>query len=119
VPRSAAIRLFRPGPRWYDWWRYYNVVVDRVVVGEIWPRQARVFEVAPGEHQVRLKLPHPFFWGNELTISVDVGQIVELACWPDWTGLLVLRSATPRQSKKMREIIRDVPPPRNLGAGPP
>jgi hypothetical protein len=76
---------------WVDWWRHYSIHVDGVAVGELWAKQVRLFEVGPGEHEIRAKL-FPLMWSNKLVTTVLPGKIVELVCWPSWTGLVGPRS---------------------------
>jgi hypothetical protein len=56
MPRSAVIRLYRPGPvhsSWLAGWnRYYSVLIDGIDVGEVWMRQSKVFDVTPGDHVI-------------------------------------------------------------------
>jgi hypothetical protein len=61
---------------------FYFVSIDSVRVGEIWPRQSKVFEVTPGNHGVRVRREFTFPCSRTVRVSVEDGQIVELACWP-------------------------------------
>lgn len=122
---NAAIKLYRPGPRWVtlgmDW--YVEVLIDGVVVGELWSEQVKVFGVAGGPHRVRLRRALYLFWSDELSITVGTGETVELASTSEW-GLVWARVArlhvaTEKERTRMRELTSDVPPPRNLGASRP
>jgi len=97
---------------------YFSVLVDGVNVGEIWPRQTKVFEVVPGDHQLCLR-----YWflrrSGELDFSVRAGEEVELKCWMNWIGYPVLRPATADDSVKMRRPVAERTPPTNLGAEQP
>jgi hypothetical protein len=118
--KGSAIKVYRPGlPRWSLWrWDYYHVIVDGIDVGEVWPRQTKVFDVTPGEHGVQVRRVGLPFGRKALLVSVDAGQVVELACWLDplTLGLSGLHLATPRESAKMRKIVKIPDSPRNLGA---
>ena len=85
VPKDAVIKVYQPGPAFVRFRDYYTVVIDEAVVGELWPNQVKSFRVTAGEHRVRLKY---FFVRRSWTldVSVDHGQVAELACWPNWTG---------------------------------
>ena len=115
--RDAYIKIYQPGPVFTRFRNFYDVVIDDAVVGEVWPRQAKVFEVAAGQHSVRLKYLF-FIRSRTVTVSVDQGQVVELACWPNWSGFgpIGLHRATPSETTKMRELTGEVAPPRDIGA---
>jgi hypothetical protein len=119
---DAAIKLYRPGPRWVtlgmDW--YVEVLIDGVVVGELWSEQAKVFGVAAGPHRVRLRRALYLFWSDELSITVSPGETVELASTSEW-GLVwarvaYLHVATEKERARIKELTSDAPTPRNLGA---
>jgi hypothetical protein len=94
-------------------------VIDDAVAGEVWPKQVKSFLVPAGEHRVRLKYLF-FIRSRTLVAFVDHGQVLDLACWPNWTGLgpIHLHEATHRESQSMKKLAPAAPPPRNLGEQP-
>jgi hypothetical protein len=119
VQRDAIIKLYQPGPVFARFRDYYNVFIDDLSVGEVWPKQVKSFQVAAGEHRVRLK--HLFvIRSRTLVVTIDHGQAVELACWPNWTGFgpIGLHAATKEESERMKKLLPEALPPRNLGEQP-
>jgi len=118
VSNRAYIRLYRAGPMIID--NFYFVSIDGVRVGEIWPRHPKVFEVTPDSHEVRVRPAFAFLWSRTVRVSVSDGQVVELACWPNWAlGAYSLHKATARESERMRQIGAAPVPPRDLGSSDP
>ena len=119
MPGDAVIKVYQPGPQFLRFRDYYTVVIDDTVVGDVWPREVKSFQVTAGEHRVRLKYLF-LIRSRTLVVSVNHGQVLELACWPNWTGLgpVGLHRATERDSEKIRKLAPDLPPPRNLGEQP-
>jgi hypothetical protein len=58
--------------------RLYKVVIDQHEKGELWPGQRSSFDVQPGEHRVQVKID--FMRSNELAVTVQPGDAVELSC---------------------------------------
>jgi len=119
VHQDAIIKIYQPGPVFARFRDYYDVVIDDINVGEVWPKQVKSFQVTAGEHRVRMK--HLFvIRSRTLVVSVDHGQVLELACWPNWTGFgpIGLHLARKEDSEKMKKLLPEAPPPRNLGENP-
>ncbi len=53
-----------------DWLRAYKVVLDGEVVGQVRNGQQVEFDVAPGRHEVRLKID----WTGSNTVTFDAAQ---------------------------------------------
>lgn len=113
------IRVCQPGPAFVRFRDYYTVVIDDAAVGEVWPNQVKSFQVTSGEHRVQLRY---LFLSRSRTavVSVDHGQVAELACWPNWMGFgpVGLHRATHRESERIKELTPEIPPPGNLGDPP-
>jgi hypothetical protein len=58
----------------------FHVMVDGDDVGEVRRGQTRLFQIAPGRHEVHLELA----WSRSPSIDVDIasGETVKLVCWP-------------------------------------
>ena len=114
---EASIRIYRPRAGIGDS-GYFHVVLDGIDVGELWADQVRTFEVVPGEHQLRLQ---QFVIRREsIAVSVEEGQVLELACSRLAVfGLFGLHRSTPKESQRIRELDerRGRPEPRDLGRG--
>ena len=113
------IKVYQPGPAFVRFRNFYSVVIDDAVVGEVWPKEVKTFQVTSGEHRVRLQYLF-FIRSRTLAVSVDYGHVVELATWPNWTGFgpIGLHRATHRESEKMQKLMPKAPPPRNLAEQP-
>jgi len=61
MPDGATLRVLGPRPPWLRWmslWGLRSVlVVDGVIVSEVWPGEVSVTDVRPGVHTVRLQRP--------------------------------------------------------------
>ena len=63
-----------------DWARTYEILVDGTAMGTIGAGEGVLIPVAPGQHSVRLKID--WLGSDTLTVLVNPGEIVSLACWP-------------------------------------
>ena len=114
---GAAVSIYRPRNTrlqpGQD--RYLKVLIDQKERGEVWIKQVRTFDVAPGPHKVQLKS-----WllrSRALSFEVGVGETVAFACPRFWSsvGWPSLRPATEKDLAGMAELRTDPPKPRNLG----
>jgi hypothetical protein len=78
MPRTSTIAVYRSNDIWMDRNRVYKVVVDGETSGEIWPNQLGTYSVTPGEHRVQVRID--FMKSNEMSVSLDDGQTLELTC---------------------------------------
>lgn len=90
---TAHVTLHRlPRPRG-DLLRTYRVLIDGSDVGGIRRKEVKTFDIAPGRHQVRLKLD----WcsSREITIELEPGAEAKQACRarPADLGWSALRSS--------------------------
>ena len=87
LPTALLFRLFWPHPN-------FTVLLDDHSVGKIGVEQVRVFEVAPGEHRLRLR-----FVGlrrsEELPVSLKEGEERQFLCGANGIGWPTLREALP------------------------
>ena len=76
----ASIEVQREFGGWTDHLRSYEVVIDREVVGHLRPGECHVCEVAPGSHELFLKID----WGRSETVDVRLtaGQTATFRCAP-------------------------------------
>lgn len=115
MSQGALVRLYRPGfapARWpFGWYVSYEVVIDGAVVGDLWGREVKAFEVSPGQREVELKRP-PFPWSTGITIAVQAGATVDLATslWFDLLGFPQIHMATPRQKARVEARVNRLPP---------
>jgi len=113
---GASVRIYRPRAGIGDS-GYLHVFLDGIDVGELWANQVRTFDVAPGEHQLRLT--QFVIRRASLSFSVREGEALELACSRFAVlGLFGLHPATRRESQKIRVLgdHADRPIPRDLAA---
>jgi hypothetical protein len=75
---SPRIVLHRDPGGWVDRLRSYRVFIDGVRVGDIQRGGTRTFEVAPGDHQVELRID----WcrSRPLDVHLDPGREARLEC---------------------------------------
>jgi hypothetical protein len=78
VEDSSTITVRRGNDIWMDRNRRYKVTIDDQVMGQLRKNQSESFEVACGEHRVRIRID--FLKSNELTISVQEGQTLDVYC---------------------------------------
>lgn len=78
MPNSSSIVVRRGNDIWMDRNRRYKVLIDGQVVGKLRKNQSESYGVTSGEHQVRVKID--FVKSNSLTVSVPVGQTLNLNC---------------------------------------
>jgi hypothetical protein len=76
----AVIEVQRAIGGWTDHLRSYKVVIDGGVVGRLWPGDSLACDVAPGVHEVFLKLD----WGRseKLNVFLAAGQVAKFHCAP-------------------------------------
>jgi hypothetical protein len=88
LPTALLVRLLKPESN-------YTVLLDDHPVGKIGNEQVRVFEVAPGEHRLRMR-----FVGlrrsEELRMSVKDGEERQFLCGTSGMGWPTLREASPQ-----------------------
>jgi hypothetical protein len=113
---GALVRLYRPKAV-IAWAGYFTVFLDGAERGELWGDQVRVFEIAPGRHEVRVKQGWGLFQGSPtLPFEAGPGQAVEFACsrLSSVLGWADLHRATATESAKVRRYVDQAPAPRNL-----
>jgi len=127
---SAGVRIFRSPDIWMDRNRRYKVIVDGSAVGELWPKENGLFDFPPGEHRIHVKID--FMRSNEMTVSAESGEVLELSCTGRGSlpalfrtifrrsSYLDLHRITPEERKAVAAIAEGrVPPiPRNLNSHP-
>jgi hypothetical protein len=91
----------------------FSVVLDGVKVGDIWPRQIKIFQCPPGNHRLRLD-----WWGflrrsRELDVSIASGEEKSFVCFTNVIGYVAVRPATPKDVAGMERWKRRPMTPRN------
>ena len=78
--KQALLTVRREGGFWRDSWCRYKVRVDGTKTGTLGPDEELPLEVAPGIHEVQVKLD----WGTSprLVVQVEPGEIQRLRCGP-------------------------------------
>jgi hypothetical protein len=116
---GGAVRIYRP--RNYAFLlgqdRYLTVFIDRKERGELWTKQVRTFEVAPGLHEVQLGTGWGWLHRSEtLSVEIGVGETADFACPRFWSsaGWARLRRATEKDLAAMTGLRVETPKPRNL-----
>lgn len=129
MPQSARIRVFRAADIWMDRNRVYKVIIDDLVVGELWPAQSGSFDISAGQHRVRVKID--FMGSRELVVSANAGEVVELTCKGHGSAAAMfntffrrnsyvdLHVTSPEESQELSRIAKEKapPPPRNIATG--
>jgi hypothetical protein len=87
LPADLLFRLFRPQST-------FTVVLDDHPVGEIGRKEARTFDVEPGDHRLHVR-----FLGlrrsDELGVSLEEGEERQFICGTSGMGWPTLREASP------------------------
>jgi len=98
----------------------FTVLIDDREQGELWPKQAKTFQVTPGHHKLRLT-QGILTKSHELSFSVEPGESAEFACSRLLSifGLMGLHAASAPERAKMRGLAVDTPTPRNLAISNP
>jgi hypothetical protein len=78
--RVATLRLTREAALWRDQGRTYKVLLDGQARGRIRPGVTEVYEIGPGQHQLRLKID--FTGSDTLAFTVRDAETVEFRCAP-------------------------------------
>jgi hypothetical protein len=124
---SPTIVVYRRPDIGVDRNRVYKVVIDDHEVGEIWPGQRQSFDVPAGGRRVLLKID--FMRSNELTVTPQQGDIIELTCTGKGSPIaffntifrrkayLDLHAMTSSERTAWVAAQPRSPKPRNLGAG--
>lgn len=75
---SAAIELRRVAGKWADRRRAYRVIVDGGEVGRLGNGESASFEVAPGSHELHLKID----WCRSERLALDLapGETAVIEC---------------------------------------
>jgi hypothetical protein len=74
----AHIRLRRERARWTDRLRDYKVVIDGVVAGKIGHDTDQVFDLAPGTHEVQLRIDRAS--SQPIEVRLGPGEQARLTC---------------------------------------
>jgi hypothetical protein len=102
LPAALFFRLFWPHPN-------FTVVLDDHAVGKIGNEQVRVFDVAPGEHRLRMR-----FVGlrrsEELQMSLKEGEERQFLCGTNGIGWPTLREASPEDVAEIQGMSASPPP---------
>lgn len=97
---AASIRVHRAGPNLFDLGTPYKVMLDGGVIGDISPRQTKLFPIGTGEFSLGLRFL--FIRGSrELRFSLALGEVKNFICHTNWIGFPVLRLATTQDLAKM------------------
>jgi|1186.fasta_scaffold438474_2 hypothetical protein len=85
---AASIQLDRKPGGWVDRARAYKVLIDGQPVGEIRHGESQVFTVAPGRHEVHMKID----WARSPSVELELpeGGVARLHCRPNANPLTVL-----------------------------
>lgn len=113
---GALVRIYRPRAV-IGWSGYFNVLIDGVDRGELWPNQVKTLQVSPGQHDIQLRQGLATK-STVLTFSTDGEQVAEFACSRLLTavGLTGLHPANKEESLRMQKLVVEPPAPRNLAA---
>ena len=78
--KMASIEVQRELGGLTDHLRSYKVVLDGEIVGHLRPGESSAFDVAPGPHELFLKID----WGRSEKVNVDLtaGQTARFCCTP-------------------------------------
>lgn len=76
----ASIAVFRDLDGLTDHLRAYEVVIDGAVVGRLAPGDSCAFSVAPGHHEIFMKID----WcrSEKVNLQLAAGEIAEFRCAP-------------------------------------
>lgn len=102
LPVALLLRLF--GLHWN-----YTVVLDHHPAGKIGSEQARVFEVAPGEHRLRMRFVL-LRWSNEMRMCLGEDEERAFVCGTNGLGWPTLREASSGEVAGMRGTSIGGPP---------
>lgn len=77
---AGVIEVSRSADAFVDMLRAYKVLIDGVVVGELRPGDVGKFEVAPGVHELYLKID----WARSEKAEVELssGELAKFSCAP-------------------------------------
>jgi hypothetical protein len=102
---DAYLRIYRPTAL-IGWGGCFTVMIDDREQGELWPKQARTYEVKPGHHKLRLT-QGVLMKSQELPFSVEPGEHAEFACSRllGIFGLMGLHVASASERAKMRGLV--------------
>jgi len=110
LPTALLVRLFRPH------WNY-TVILDRHSAGKIGDGQARVFNVDPGEHRLRMRFVL-LRRSKEMRMSLKEDEEREFLCGTNEIGWPTLREASPEDLVEIRRSSISEPPKRRDAASP-
>jgi len=110
LPTALLVRLFRPH------WNY-TVILDRHSAGKIGDGQARVFNVDPGEHRLRMRFVL-LRRSKEMRMSLKEDEEREFLCGTNGIGWPTLREASPEDLVEIRRSSISEPPKRRDAASP-
>ena len=95
LPTALLVRLFR-----LHW--SYTVVLDHRAAGKIGVGQAKVFDVDPGEHSLRMRFVL-LRRSKEIRVSLKEREERVLLCGTSGLGSPTLREASPHDVTEIRE----------------
>jgi hypothetical protein len=119
MSEAGVIKILGP-PRWLGlaWFPLnfrFELLVDGVVVADLWPGSVAVADVAPGSHGLAVQRPFVrWLKSSTLDVSVNPGEAVELACSGSSfviTGFPEIHRASPKESLRINRINRECPTP--------
>ena len=90
----ASIKIVRVRCRWWFAFQPFTVELDGTAVGTLRGGESHAYEVASGEHRVRVKFRR-VVWSEPLAVRVTSDQEVVLACRTDRWGYPSIRVAGP------------------------
>lgn len=102
LPAGLLLRLFRFH---FD----FTVVLDEHSAGKIGNEQVRVFNVAPGEHRLRVRFVL-LRRSEEMRMSLEEGEERDFLCSSNGIGWPTLREASPEEAAEIRGSSTGKPP---------
>ena len=102
LPTGLLLRLIRPH------WNY-TVVLDGHPVGKIGNEQAKVFNVGPGEHRLRMRFVL-LRRSEEMRVSLKGDEERMFVCGSNGIGWPTLREASPEEAAEFRGTSIGEPP---------
>lgn len=94
LPAALLLRLFRLH---FD----FTVILDGHTAGKIGSEQVKVFDVAPGEHRLRLRFVL-LRRSKEMRMSLKEGDERHFLCSSNGMGWPTLREASPEEAAEIR-----------------
>jgi hypothetical protein len=103
---KASIKIYRLGSRFRHFATAYRVVIDKAIVGEIWPLEVKEFLITPGSHDLYVE----YLWrrcSQEISLSLAAGEDAIFSCRSGWIGFPNLRHANGSDLAEMEDVLRN------------